>query len=231
MHIMADIETFGDQDDAQILQVSAVAFELNETVLEPHELLQYDDRWFDACVIPYAGRTQPSNLMFWSSDPGAAAASERIARQPKLEVAEALNRFSAFVGRWLGKRGCMWAKPPQFDLRILRGNYNAESVYDAPWHYSQEKDLTTLLWMARKVPRVNFRVPDMSGAGLVKHYALHDAVQQAIVAQAAYRSLAHFTADRNAQRSAMLAAQQKELADAVEITEGSPGETSGVVPS
>jgi hypothetical protein len=227
MHIMADIETFGSQTHAQILQISAVAFELNETVLEPHELLQYDDRWFDACIVPYTACTEPGNLQFWTSDE-AAAASERIARQPKVEIIDALSRFSAFVGRWLGKRGCMWAKPPQFDLRILRGNFDCETTIAAPWHFSQEKDLGTLLWAARKVPRVNFRVPDMAGAGFVKHYALHDAVQQAVVAQAAYRSLAHFTADRIAARNAMLGTQQRELNDAVEIKQGRAGDSAGV---
>lgn len=230
MHIMADIETFGPQTNAQILQISAVAFELNETVLEPHELLQYDDRWFDACIIPYAAGTHPDNLRFWTSDE-AAAASERIARQPKIEIVDALVRFSAFVGRWLGKRGCMWAKPPQFDLRILRGNFDAETTIKTPWQFSQEKDLGTLLWAARKVPRVNFRVPEMAGAGLVKHYALHDAVQQAVVAQAAYRSLAHFTADRIAARNAMLGAEQRELNDAVEIESGNAGEAAGELPA
>jgi hypothetical protein len=236
MHIMTDIETFGAQDDAQILQISAVAFELNETVLEPHELLQYDDRWFDAVIEPYAGKTLAGNLKFWSeageaSGHDAHAARTRIMTQPRVSLYGALERFSAFVGHWLGKRGCMWAKPPQFDLRILRGNYVAQTSLAPPWHFSQEKDLSTLLWAARKVPRVNFRVPDMTQAGLVHHYALHDAVGQAVVAQAAYRSLAQFTAQRIADRGAMLAAQQKELSDAVEIEQGRPRQAAGDIPA
>jgi hypothetical protein len=230
MHIMTDIETLGSQDGAQIIQLSAVAFELNGTVLEPHELLQYDDRWFDACILPYAGGSETSNMAFWAGAE-ARAAKARIEVQPQVEIADALRRFAAFVQRWLGKRGCMWAKPPQFDLRVLRGNYGWEGFTPTPWHFSQEKDLGSLVWAARKVPRVNFKVPDMGGAGLIKHYALHDAVEQAVVAQAAFRSLVYSAAQRSADRSAMLATQQQELEDAVEITESATGTAPGSSPA
>ncbi len=187
MHISTDIETFGSGDDAQILQISAVAFELNGVVLDPHELLQYDDRWFDACIEPYYGSAEQSNCTFWHA-PEQADALARIKGQPQVSIDAALDKFTSFVGRWLGKRGSIWAHPVTFDLRILRGAYR-EAKRKTPWEWSQEQELRTLLWAAKKVPRTNFRVPDMSTAGFVKHYALHDAVVQAIQAQAAFRAL------------------------------------------
>ncbi len=194
MHIMVDCETYGSGDDAQLLQVSAVAYELNGVVLDPHELLQYDDRWFDAVIEPYYGGRDASNVAFWAGAE-AAAALERISSQPRISIDAALDKFTSFVGRWLGKRGSIWAKPVTFDLRILRGAYR-EAKKKAPWEWSQEQELRTLLWAAKKVPRTNFRVPDMSTAGFVKHYALHDAVVQAIQAQAAFRALS-LTADQS----------------------------------
>lgn len=229
MHIMTDIEMLSSADTAQILQISAVAFELNGTVLEPHELMQYDDRWFDACILPYYGTVDARNAQFWQG-PEAQQALQRIEAQPQIHIDEALGRFSAFVGRWLGKRGFMWAKPPSMDLRIIRGAYR-EAKLEKPWRNGQEKDLTTLIWAARKVPRTNFKVPVMAGAGLIPHYALHDAVEQAVVAQAAFRSLTYFTAQRSADRNAMLAAEQQELRDAVEIESGTTTETPGDDPA
>jgi hypothetical protein len=229
MHIMTDIEMYSSLDTAEIIQISAVAFELNGTVLEPHELLQYDDRWFDACITPYYGARDQSNIDFWNS-PAAAPAAARIALQPAAQIDDALTRFNAFVGRWLGKRGFVWAKPPSMDLRILRGAYR-EAKIEKPWRNGQEKDLTTLIWAARKVPKTNFKIPSLAGAGLVPHYALHDAVEQAVVAQAAFRSLAHFTAQRSADRNAMLAAEQEELRDAVEIEQGRTSPSPGKSPA
>jgi hypothetical protein len=101
---------------------------------------------------------------------------------------------------WLGKRGKMWALPPQFDLRIIRGNYAwAASHVPVPWHYSQEHDLRTLLWLATKLPQANFKAPSMEGKGLIPHFALHDAAKQAVLAQAAYRALTLTGAQRIAE--------------------------------
>ncbi len=194
MHISTDIETYGSGDDAQILQISAVAFELNGTVRDPHELLQYDDRWFDAVIEPYYGSRDASNVNFWAGQE-AATALERISVQPRISIDTALDRFSAFVGHWLGKRGSIWAKPTTFDLRILRGAYR-EAKKKTPWEWDQQQELRTLLWAAKKVPRPNFRVPDMSTTGFIKHYALHDCVIQAIQAQAAFRALSLTAAQR-----------------------------------
>ena len=42
MHVMVASNRTG-----AALRLSAVAFELNGSVMEPHEILQFDDRWFD----------------------------------------------------------------------------------------------------------------------------------------------------------------------------------------
>ena len=188
MHCMVDIEVAGSTDRGLLMQLSAVAFELGGGVCEPHELLQGDDRWFDAVIEPYTGgEVGRSNMKFWTA-PEQAEAKAHIDAQPKIAIKAALASFSKFVDLWLGKRGKMWALPPQFDLRIIRGSYDMFKQ-KVPWHYSQEHDLRTLLWLATKLPQANFRAPDMEGKGLIKHYALHDAARQATLAQAAYRAL------------------------------------------
>lgn len=202
MHISVDIETLGSRDDAQILQLSAVAFELNGGVCEPHELLQHEDRWFDATIAPYNGTRDADNEAFWAKAEQAAALA-RIRERPPVYIGHALEQFSKFVKSVLGKRGKMWALPPQFDLRIVRGNYKF-TPFEVPWHYSQEHDLRTLLWTAAKVPQPNFRAPDMTDKGLLKHFGLHDAARQAVLAQAAYRALTLTGAQLVEERRAML---------------------------
>jgi hypothetical protein len=172
MHISIDIETLAPTDKAQIIQISAVAFELNGAVCEPHELLQFEDRWLNIYLKDYEGDRDPKTLAWWS-EPEQADGKR-----------EAMTTLAAFCELWLGKRGKLWALPPTFDLRILRGFYGAFRV---PWHYTQEFDLRTLLWMAEKVPGV--KAPSFEGKGLVKHFALHDAARQATLAQVAYRAL------------------------------------------
>lgn len=228
MHIMVDIETLSPESTGRILQVSAIAFELNGKVQDPHELLQYEDRWFDAVIRPYpTGHEDARTMQWWASDEPAAAKKLLDAR-PQEALTSALMRFSAFARHWLGKRGGVWAKPPQFDLRILRATYEAFG-YPAPWHYRQEHDLRTLVWVARKVPQVYFQVPSTAGAGLVPHYGLHDAVEQAVLAQAAHRALTLTAAARSRERRATLALSKREKTHESQEArgEGSGDEGSG----
>lgn len=194
---MIDIETLGGKDNAYILQLSAVAFEMTGSVQEPHEILRDKERWYDVSVAyPEGGPDatwDQSNADFWQS-PSQRDALALIMRRQQTPVVEALEGLGRFIGRWLGKRGGVWAKPPSFDLRILRGHYLAREV-DLPWSGAQEYDLRSLLWAAKKVHAAHFRVPDMSSVGLVAHFALHDAVRQAVVAQAAFRALGLHLAD------------------------------------
>lgn len=195
MNIMIDCEALGFGERGALLQLSAVAFELNGAVLDPHELLQYEDRWFNAHIHDPMGVVTPSAVKFWQ-DPAQAEALARIAAQPAVLLSDALLRFNTFVKQWLGKRGYIWAKPVHFDVPLLRGAY-ARSHIEPAWHAKNELDLRTTLWLAKKMPKANFMVPDIADQGLTKHFALHDAVVQAICAQAAFNALTISAVQRN----------------------------------
>lgn len=82
----------------------------------------------------------------------------------------------------LGRRGNLWSDP--FTYEHLRGLFEEDS---APWERKQELDPGTVLWLARRAPPARFRVP--SFPGLNPGEPLHDAVQQAVLIQGAFRAL------------------------------------------
>jgi DNA polymerase III epsilon subunit-like protein len=192
---MVDVETLGSGKNGRIVQIGVVCFDFNEGVLEAHELLQMNERCFNMRVALYPGATEePGNLAFWL-DPKNAEALTEIQRMPEHPLPFVLNKLAKFLSEWLGTRGKLWAKPPQYDLRLLSDAYELAGI-ERPWHYSHEHDLRTLLYAAKQVPLSGFKAPDIAGAKLVPHYALHDAVEQAVICQAAFRSLSHYAALR-----------------------------------
>lgn len=205
MQVMTDIECYGDDNDRRILQISAVAFDLDGRISDPHELLQTEDCWFDGViewdVSDYDN--EPANFPanrdtreWWAAAPQAPArelllkAVAERASTPKAMLYDVvpalLSRFSKFVVARAGKKGGMWALPPTYDLKVLRDLYEYIPA-PVPWHYKQERCARTALEMSRRLATV--KGPDMETVGLVKHNGLHDAARQAVLVQAAYRSL------------------------------------------
>lgn len=81
----------------------------------------------------------------------------------------------------LGRRGNLWINA--HDIAMLRVLMD----WEAPWEDKQVMCPTTLLWAAKRVPEVHFRVPAV--AGVTAGNALHEAVQQAVLLQGAFRAL------------------------------------------
>ena len=148
---MLDCEAMGFGESGSLLQLSAVAFELNGAVLDPHELLQYEDRWFNAHIHDPMGAVTPSAVKFWQA-PEQAGALARIEATPAVHLPDAMLQFNAFVKQWLGKRGFVWAKPVHFDIPLLRGAFERCHIVPA-WHPKNELDLRTMIWLAKRMPR------------------------------------------------------------------------------
>jgi DNA polymerase III epsilon subunit-like protein len=205
MQVMIDVETLGSGKNGRVIQIGAVGFDFNEGVLEVHELLQMEDRCFNMRIAPYAGATEETgNHEFWD-DPKQAPALTEIQRMDEVPLAEVLAKFSKFMKGWLGTRGKVWAKPPQYDLRLISDAYDLAGI-ERPWHYRHEHDLRTLMYIARQVPLSGFKAPDVTHSKLIPHFALHDAVEQAVICQAAYRSLSHFAGVRSVKNRDRLSA-------------------------
>jgi hypothetical protein len=195
---MLDVETLGPPPYGRLLQIGAVGFDFNK-VLEPHELLQRNLLIFDMIIDtdvggegtgPYLSATTTDNdTVAWWLKPEQRAAYDAInLSNGRGTPLECLTQFSGWVSRNLGKKARVWAKPPLFDIQILRHSFKAVGL-ECPWQHRQEACLRTLLWAANHVLPQEFRVPSVMAAGLIRHYGLHDAAQQATLAQSAMRAI------------------------------------------
>jgi hypothetical protein len=189
---MIDVETWATSADAALLQVGAVAFDFDHT-LEPHEHLQRESLIFTGTVEPsfeYSGavRYDADTQAWWAHAERQRAMCSILEMAGRDDAKPVLERFADWVSRNVGRQARVWAKPPIFDLAVLRHNFTVFGV-ECPWHFRQEADLRTLAWAAQHVLGAEFHVPDIVGAGMIKHNALHDAAVQATLAQAALRAL------------------------------------------
>lgn len=191
MQIMIDVEMADPIPGGHIMQIAAIAFDYGFQPQEAMEILANTDRQFNLAFEYYGGTINDETASWWQST--APVALDMINKMPHVNVRDGLEKLTTFVRAYLGNKACVWAKPPFFDANVVRHAYESvfpgQSTDPTPWSRAQEGDVRTSMWLANRVPRERFRVPDMSSQGLVKHYALHDCVQQVIVAQAAYRAL------------------------------------------
>jgi hypothetical protein len=82
----------------------------------------------------------------------------------------------------LGRRGNLWMSAHDHALlRVLTG-------FDPPWEEKQVMCPSTMLWIAKRVPAIHFRVPAATSLAATPGNALHEAVMQATLLQAAFRA-------------------------------------------
>jgi hypothetical protein len=88
----------------------------------------------------------------------------------------------------LGRRGAVWMD--FHSAAWMRSILITENgALPPPWTVTHLRDPLTLVQMASTVEKDIFRVPDTSAAGLDPASPLHQAVEQAMLVQAAFRAL------------------------------------------
>jgi hypothetical protein len=136
-HCMIDIETLSTDDSAVILSIGARMFNMRGEMGEGvHWALDINDQQRRGRKID--GET----VKWWAAQNDAARRSWAVPTPYRLM--EAMIRFDQFIMRNTPDR--VWAKPPQFDIKILRsawGNVYTERPF--PVHHRQESCLRTLL--------------------------------------------------------------------------------------
>lgn len=173
MHVMLDLETFGDSPQAVIVQIAAVAFELRSGGKV------YDTKAFNVYVDPQscanAGLTYDGDTMLWWLEQNDAARKTlvRNVREQGLELhmaLDALNKWPEQVldTNWASIEG-VWANGAPFDAPIIETAYRRYNER-SPWSFRKVYDQRTAYLLLGGKPDI----PDM-GTG---HDAKDDCIYQ-----------------------------------------------------
>ena len=161
--VMVDIETLSTRHDAWIIAIGACAFDLNTGEIASDRLRLV----IAGASIPKDRHVSPDTVAWWAEQDDDLVRDLFEPADGGVDYGEALDRLAQYLRR---KR--VWAKPPQFDLVILRNAYRAADR-PCPWHYRDERCARTLMHLGKsmQLPR-----PDPP---TVKHDPLADAIAQA----------------------------------------------------
>lgn len=180
MHAMIDLETLALTQDAAIVQIGAVAFELRAGgAIDVAGGL-------DILVDPNAPRRRHcSHTVGWWHSQDPALYEKVVARQAdRVRLGVALARLHDWLDRINAEHGLMgvWAGPAAFDLGVLRHAY--EQLGRAiPWNYRIERDDRTVRALSRYgllAPRPFDALAEQPALPpRVEHDALNDAIYQA----------------------------------------------------
>lgn len=174
MDLMVDIETLGTGPQAAIFAIGAVAFDLGTGALAADRLRLV----IDGTTIPADRARDPETVAWWMEQDPALVEQLFCPADGGLEYGAALDRLAPALRR--AKR--VWAKPPAFDLVILRSAYEGLGR-PVPWHYRAECCARTVLGIGRHLGLAPPPAP------AVKHDPLADAVAQAQGVCAVYQAL------------------------------------------
>jgi len=174
-HVMIDIETMGTSHSAPVMAVGIVPFQLHreQCAVSPRELHREMRMSLQANIDAYRD-VDGDAVEWWLRQSDAARAA--LLREPRLgsalELAEHL--VLALRAPHLDPDELhVWAKPPQFDLEILRNLLEGRSVA-WPCSLRLERDSRPLIDLAKVAGW-----EDCFPAPAVEHDALSDAVEQA----------------------------------------------------
>ena len=173
IHIMLDLETFGTNPSAAIVQIGAVVFYLDD---EPQPLPASFERTVALqSSILAGGKVDVETVGWWRSqsfDAKAAVCSDAVPLAPAL-VAFAL---------WLPLNAYLWSHGAAFDVPVLDSAYRSINTAP-PWNYRRVRDTRTLFWLAETT--AGWQKPKRMTA----HTARADAAAQAADVVSAYTAL------------------------------------------
>lgn len=179
--IMVDMETLGVRDTSEILSLGAVVFDpftrqTKEELLEAsfYACPTYTDE--DSKHFTY----DQSTIDWWGEQSD--NAMRVIDAGPHVPVRELLNLFSEF---WKSHDAVqIWAKPPSFDVDKLEHHFRVFNMY-VPWNFRNVFDVRTVLMQGEYLANFKPNYPE----GGIPHYALDDAIAQALMVQEVHEVL------------------------------------------
>lgn len=159
-HIMIDLETMDTKPTSAITAIGAVAFTLEEGIIEPHFYQKVD---LQSSIE--VGLTVNGNTIEWWLGQGEEARAEMM--KPGLHITHSLFNFFNW---YKTVEGCeVWGNGSSFDNPIMDNAY-AKCGLAAPWEHFNHRCYRTIKVLGRDVPKVK---------PIIAHHALHDAIAQA----------------------------------------------------
>jgi hypothetical protein len=111
-HVMLDLETMGNGNDAAIVSIGAVKFDTDHILDEFHVGVEL------ASAMQFGGKADPGTVEWWLH-PDRAQARDNLLALVKIDLPSALQGFS----QWFGEDKPIWGNGATFDNVILRSAY------------------------------------------------------------------------------------------------------------
>jgi 3' exoribonuclease, RNase T-like len=167
-HIMLDLETLSARNNAYILAIGAVRFDLDNFWVAPRGGAEfYKNITIPERLLP-SFHIDPETVRWWMRQDDEARS---IFYQPAEEITTALHNFRRFAAGTNPKDTIIWGNGATFDNVILRNAYEACSMI-YPVTYKNDLCYRTLLRMFNHILPDTYFVSTM-------HNALDDARNQA----------------------------------------------------
>lgn len=184
--VMLDLETLGLANDAAILSIGAVKFNLDD--VETYEEIEKGYRrcfYRTISLLDLKGAVDGETVQWWlkQSEEARKTLHEATSRNH-----DALTDYSDWLNIIEEGDLKLWANGAGFDPVILRSSYVRERLR-APWNFRQEMDVRTIKYLAlQKDPEVDLNIYKITDKG-VAHNALSDAIRQVLLVQRCWRAL------------------------------------------
>lgn len=162
INVMIDLETVSLRNDAAIISIGAVVFNIEEQSLGKEF---YQNIELSSCLRMGLSREQGA-IDWWAKDENKEARNRLT--YDAIHIRDALSRFSNFCNVDATEI-VPWANGAPFDLVILKNAYTACGM-SLPWKFFNESCYRTFKRVYPQVPR-----PPQT----MKHHALEDAKYQA----------------------------------------------------
>ena len=170
LDVMLDLETLGTGNNAVILSIGAVKFDLKGDTVDRE--FQFEI-FIDPKTCTDAGLELDANTVMRWMHPDRSAARQVFVDKPLTKLRTALLAFDD----WMGGDRPVWGNGATFDNVILRNAYTAVGVR-CPWHFRNDRCFRT---MSNVLPRVEW---ERVGT---HHSAVDDAATQALYLQRIYQ--------------------------------------------
>lgn len=176
--IMIDIETLSTRNDAVILTIGAVKFNVNKELDKTKQLYMRIN--LQSCK-DLKMHTDRSTVKWWQEQ-SKEARYEVFEHPDRIDIKDALVKLAEFVkdGKYI------WANSPNFDCVILENAFN-KCKLEVPWKFWNLRDCRTVYGLARL--NLNTFRKNVTMTVKTDHNALDDCIIQILAMKESFKIL------------------------------------------